>query len=483
MAWLGSGQLPLKNFVHTHEWTHYYLGAKYAGELSYDRLYECITVADAQDGVTMPPEQQKITDLRTNRTVSTQAILADPDRCTRHFTTERWSNFRQDTAYFRDRADADQWYTIINDHGYNTTPVWTAAAALLVNLTPATDLQVSLLAVLDPLYLLVMMLAICWAFGWRTLAVAVVVLATYLPARYIWTGGAFLRWDWLFYTVAAVCCLKKGKPVVAGLALGYAALLRIFPAVLFLGPALTLGWQLLRTRHLNRDVIRLFTGGALAAVVLVPISWAVAGGWQAWEAFARNLAKTQETPMTNTVGLRTMLRWRPSQGIGDLYDPQAAEPAAVWTHALRQAATEIVPLQVALAALFLVALSLAVRWVPPWVAAALSVAVLPVVTDLLCYYYMIIIVLVLLWRTRPQIALWLMGLCAATQFIGLAPIPGMSTWYDQQFTLISALTVAVFAVLLWLYIRASQPPHTDPWKDGEGHDQPAPAADKPHTNT
>ena len=36
--------------VHLWDMTHYYLGAKYFGELGYDGLYECIAVADAESG-------------------------------------------------------------------------------------------------------------------------------------------------------------------------------------------------------------------------------------------------------------------------------------------------------------------------------------------------------------------------------------------------------------------------------------------------
>ena len=48
-----------------------------------------------------------------------------------------------------------------------------------------------------------------WAFGWRTTCVALAVFATNFPSRFYWTGGAFLRWDWLFYFVGGICLVKK----------------------------------------------------------------------------------------------------------------------------------------------------------------------------------------------------------------------------------------------------------------------------------
>src|SRR5207247_5105817 len=52
---------------------------------------------------------------------------------------------------------------------------------------------------------------------------------------------------WLFYTVAVVCLLRKGKPFMAGVAMAYAALLRLFPGLLLLGPLLA-GFEYARVR-------------------------------------------------------------------------------------------------------------------------------------------------------------------------------------------------------------------------------------------
>ena len=57
---------------------------------------------------------------------------------------------------------------------------------------------------------------IWWAFGWRTVCVALAVFATNFPSRFYWTGGAFLRWDWLFYFVGGVCLVKKEQPFLGG---------------------------------------------------------------------------------------------------------------------------------------------------------------------------------------------------------------------------------------------------------------------------
>ena len=162
------------------------------------------------------------------------------------FTPERWRSFRHDVAWFRGRESAARWDEIFGDHGFNATPVWNIAGSLLANTGPASDRQIGLLALIDPLYFAAMAGVLVWAFGIPGAAVGLLVLATDFPARFFWTGGAFLRWDWLFFSVAAVACLRRGRPFLGGAALAYAALLRIFPVFLALGPAAMLGAGLVR---------------------------------------------------------------------------------------------------------------------------------------------------------------------------------------------------------------------------------------------
>lgn len=235
LTYVNFGFFHFGNFIHDHEWTHYYLGAKYQAELSYDGLYECLATADAEDGLRRRVELRKITNLRTNALERTDDVLAHPERCTSRFTGDRWRAFKRDVAYFRARQSPRRWDDVQIDHGYNATPVWTVAGQALASLAPAGDAQLWALAMLDPLCLLATIAVVWWAFGWRVLCVTLLVFATSFPSRFYWTGGAFLRWDWLFHLVASICCLRKGRHALAGAALAYAALLRVFPAVVFAG--------------------------------------------------------------------------------------------------------------------------------------------------------------------------------------------------------------------------------------------------------
>ena len=464
LTYVNMGFFHFGNFTHDWEWTHYYVGSKYFKELSYDRLYECIAVADVEEGLKRRVEKRKLTNLRNNYLEESHDILAHPERCKQHFSEARWSAFKHDVRFFRNRQSAKRWDDLQTDHGYNGTPVWNMAGTLLANTGPASVNQLYTLAMLDPLYLLATIGVIWWAFGWRVLSVALLVFATNFPSRFYWTGGAYLRWDWLFYLTAGICCLRKERGMLGGAALAYASLLRVFPGFIFAGPGLALGYHFYRTRKLPADApertvsvtavrryMRFFVGAALATALLVPLSLAVSGGVHAYKRFVENTVKHKETPLTNYMGLRTVLAYRPGEAGRDLKDDKLTDPWIRWKQARLDGWKEARPVYVVCVLGFLVLLGLAVRRVEPWEAAAMGVAMIPVGVELTCYYYAFIIGVALLYEKREDVGWWLLMLTAFTQFVAWAPVPGMAKWLDEQYTTMSVATVGVFCYLLWLF--------------------------------
>ena len=461
LTYFNFGAFHFGNFVHTWDTLHYYLGAKYFRELSYDRLYDCIAIADAAEPrLTQRVEHRKITNLRTNVLESTAEILAHPERCTDHFSHERWRQFSADVAFFRNRETPQRWEEISTDHGFNATPVWLIAGSGLANLGPASETRILALTLLDPVYFLAMVAVIGWAFGMRSLAVALLVFATFFPSRFFWTGGAFLRWDWLFYTAASVACLKKGRPWLGGLALGYAAMLRIFPGLLAAGPAAAvialLASDGLRAGLRRPEVgaaLRFLGGAALAAALLVPASFGAAGGPGAYRAFLANTRKHQATPLTNHMGLRTVMAYRPAE-TGRRLITTDTDPWLRWKEARLTAWQQARPLAVLLAAAALFLLGRAASRHPaPWIAAALGTLWIPFAVELTSYYYAFIAVPALLWLEKRAAGIALLALAAFSQWVSLGPFPGMPAWRDEQYTLISLATLLVFGGILLTFGR------------------------------
>jgi hypothetical protein len=462
-AYWNFGFFHFRNYIHVWDTYHYYVGSKYFPELSYDRLYECVSLADSEEpGLRRRVELRKIMNLRTNMMGPTTDILAHPEHCKDHFTPERWQSFKRDVAYFRNAHGVKRWEEAQTDHGYNATPVWNVLGTTLANLAPASDTQIDLLSLLDPAYAFGFMGLIWWAFGWRTLAVALCVFSTNFPSRFYWTGGAYLRWDWLFYLVGGVALIRREKYFAGGLFLSYTTLLRVFPVFVFIGPVMVLVQEYLKTRKLDRRYLSIVAGAALGVAVLVPISLVKSGGIQGYVHFKQNSAKHTSTPLTNYMGLRTMIAFAPSEAGRFLKNDRMEDPWGPWKLARLRTFRERVVLFAVAALGFLALLWFAVRGVEPWVACALSATMIAVGVELTCYYYSFLIVVALLYDKRKEAGAALLAVTAATSFIDWAPtrfLPEtgiwrwlkMPTWLDEQYMYMGAVTLIAFAWILYRF--------------------------------
>ena len=254
-------------YYHRHEFYHYYLGSKYNKEVAYTRLYECTAIAEVELGREAQIRRREMRDLRENliKPNTDTYIFTNPGRCKKHFTPERWEAFKQDVNWFYKSAKGSYWENMQKDHGYNPPPVWTMAGKIWGSFGPAGDGYFKALAAIDPIMQLGAVLLLGWAFGFKIMAICTVFWGCNAPANFYWTGGAFLRQDWFFLLVAALCFAKKRKLALAGAALTWASLLRIFPAIMFVGWGILVAIHLLKHKRFHPDHKRLITGCVVAA--------------------------------------------------------------------------------------------------------------------------------------------------------------------------------------------------------------------------
>src|SRR5262249_12597903 len=132
-----------------------------------------------------------------NLLIPVTEFLQHPEQCQDRFSKERWAAFKEDVKFFRITSDKQYWEDMQKDHGYNPPPVWTILGSFFSNLHPAQVGYMQFLASLDLVYLAGMFVLIWWAFGWRVFAVSAVFWGCQSSAPFYWTGGAFLRQDWL----------------------------------------------------------------------------------------------------------------------------------------------------------------------------------------------------------------------------------------------------------------------------------------------
>jgi hypothetical protein len=525
LGYANFGHLHFDAFIHTWDTYHYYMGAKYFPEVGYEWLYDCSVVADSEDfsGERLQKlrEQRIITNLRTNVMEKVgENILTHPDDCRTRFTPARWQSFKRDIAFFRGRVNDQRWQEIHHDHGYNASPVWTLLGYLVTNTGPATLDQVTYVDLLDPLYLALMAAMLWWAFGPRVFALGLIMLGTNWASRFFyWTGGALLRHDWLFYTVAVVCLLKKRWPFLAGVSLAYAALLRLFPGLMLLGPLLAgfeyarrkldwrspvdflpwpvkegghwylvskwstshlwgkgpppaapPKWELKRDppmaeepertgidaklpRWLDPQFARFLAGGAIATALLLGSSLQFLGGIETWQKFAANTAKHASTPLTNHMGLRTVMSYRPWTNGAHMRDSKLLDNWSKWKETRVEIFKATRPVFALACLALLVLLYAAVRGSSAslWISASLGAGLIAVGAELTNYYYVFFVALAAVHSVKREVGMWLTALVATCIFIMLTPFLGMSGWQDEQSVAMSVASLIAIAGIWWTF--------------------------------
>lgn len=441
-AWWNLFQFHFHGFAHASETFHYYLGAKYFPELGYTGLYECVAVADAQAGLDAEALRRPLRDLVSNDLTTTDAILADPDRCTSRFSAQRWAEFRHDVDFLRGLVPPRKWQLFQQDHGYNATPAWGLLGHALTRAAPASQAQFRLLWALDPALLAVLWGGALWAFGWRVAAVAAIYWGTNPLSPYGWTGGAILRLDWLAACVLGIALLRRERPALGGALLAWATALRIFPGCLAAGVVLGALWRMLRERRFAlRPAERRFAAGALLCLAaLVTASSATFGGLGVWREFAERSRVQLSTPLANHVGLVTLLSFDPEMRSARSRDASLPDPMQRWKEARRARFAERRVGFAALVAGFSLLLASAAAGQPLWLGAALGATLVPVALELTGYYWSVLLVTGFLAARNLAIAPLLCGFAAA----GWAASE-LWHWTDEIHVALSGLGV-VFAV-------------------------------------
>lgn len=441
-SWWNLGHFHFDHYIHTWEHYHYYIGAKYAPELGFERIYDCTAVADMQDGKLQQVKDRKIRNLQTNELEPSDRIVENPEACTKHFSKERWAQFRKDIRFFRSRFSAHRWDQSQHDHGYNATPVWTIMGRILASGGTATWDTVVTLGIIDSGLLIAMWMAVWWAFGWQTMCVALIYWGTNFPARYYWNGGSFLRMDWLFFLVLGICLLRKAKMASGGLAMTYSTLLRIFPGFAVIPLILQALTRMVRERRivLSREHTRFAAGCIVAMAVLIPVSGWATGGLHSWADFAENSAKHMKTALTNNMGFKTVVAYDFDTRAIHMRNDDLDDPFAEWKEARNETFESRSWLFYGLLVGFLVLVARAVERRELWIAAALGTGVIVMSAELTCYYYSFLLAFGLLWEKRQVSGI------AINAFAALSCLyPSIWGWNDDHFAAMSLTAVIAVA--------------------------------------
>jgi hypothetical protein len=385
--------------MNPHDFFHYYVGAKYHAELGYFDLYACTTVADWGRGKVQA--DWRIRDLRTYRFRPASEIAAQPERCRERFSDRRWAQFVADVRYFSRLMSDKAWGLVLQDKGYNATPVWNAFAAALSNRIALSDTAgMYLLLGLDLLWVVALLGIAAWSFGRSSGLIVTLFWGVNYMASTTFVKGSISRLDWLLCLVIAVALLRRGRHAAAGVAAGMAAASRIFPALFFIGLAGKCAWEARRTRSLPRRYLRFGLAAVVTGGTLVGLTSLTPAARQDWSDFAVKIRGHDEQIAGYRVGFKYAL-----------LDPGLHQARA------RQQWDERQPVFWAAALLAIGAVVAGARRLPDHQTLALSFVCVFFLTAPTFYYYQMLVLPLLLFlpdARRPGLALGLAAFFAWT---------------------------------------------------------------------
>ncbi len=295
------------SWIHFHDVAHYYLGSKYFAELGYGDLYVGLLRAEQEEyGYFLTGEAR---DLSGSYLLPVDRLLDRSDAVKARFSAARWTDFRTDVRLFRD-AMGQSWGEVLKDHGYNPTPVWSLVGGAFANHVPAGSRRgVFLLTLLDPLLVGATFVAVAATLGAETALLSIVYFCICYGAGFPWTGGAFLRE--LSFSAILLCAVLAACSwsAAAGGCLALAALLRVYPAFLIVGPGLRAASQLVRGEQVSPSLRRFLLGFASVSLLLLGATLLAPHGLEHWLAFGRNVVGHGESASANVIGLTNWLAY------------------------------------------------------------------------------------------------------------------------------------------------------------------------------
>lgn len=268
-------------------WFHYWTNARYYQELGYKDIYTEAWIAQKETDGPMG-KVRRARDLDTYR--SRHFPREVPQRSAA-WSDERWESFKADLQSLEDLED--RWVGIFLDRGFNGSPAWVSVAHYIDRIVDMrSPLGRWFGRALDPLLVLAMAaLLLATTTPLRGLLVLVVFL--WLPTTTARFPGSLLQYDVFALLVVAWCLLQRKRLGAAGLCLGVATALRVFPA-LFIAALLA---RAVVDRIDGRPPAawgRFAAGAGIGLVLGIALGCLGPRGPASWSEFADNTATHQQ---------------------------------------------------------------------------------------------------------------------------------------------------------------------------------------------
>ena len=415
LSWTQFGKFNGGDPLHTWDAFHYFMGTKYFPEVGYFELYRCGAAAEREAGNGSALDAVVIRDVEDNRLYPGDWTRTRAGRCRANFSKPRWTAFKADLGQFRSVFVGHTLAEAFSDHGFNATPLTVVWLRAWTHDLTATTPHLIWLAQLDSVALIGIVAALGWGFGALPAVVAALFLGLGGFWNYHWVGGCIGRQTWLFFCALGFALLAKNRPFSGGVALTLAGLLRLFPFV-FVG-AVGLGAivQAVRYRRLEASARRFLAGTALTFALGTTVAGASIG-FPAYRSFLHVFERHSHSPLSNQLGLSTLLSWTAGENTESLLDPRLTNPYERWQNHRLTRTTERLPLWG-----FAVTLSLVPIVILAWTGAgaaecgALAGLLLFTALPMTSYDYTWLVVLVALAERRPRVLPAILAFALFTQ--------------------------------------------------------------------
>ncbi len=320
---------PKPTYVHTWDMRVYFPFVKYFDELGYDGVYLASIKAYADeklDGSLDRIEGTQLRDLRDYEIRSVSEVAEEIHAVKDRFSPERWTEFKQDMSYFWKTMGTGAYLNSLRDHGGNATPAWLLVAYAIYGSAEASEATFLWGALLDPLLLLLFFIVAWRTFGLRTALVCLVAYGATTIYQFgsNW-GGSTLRNDWMVLLGLGVCALASRRWYLAGVLLGWGAMIRAFPVLALVFLAAPVAWRLLGAVRKGRGdsdddpspllqllpLVKVGVGVFVVVVVLGGLSASRFGIESSWGAWSQKISMHANKPNVNHIGLIASVSYEP----------------------------------------------------------------------------------------------------------------------------------------------------------------------------
>lgn len=259
--------------IDTYDVIPYYLSTRYFEEVGYFDLWPALLYADQTNG----PFDRRLNRVRIQdaehgyRRMSISRGMRHGREVRQNFSDERWAQFEDDFLQLQreTRFPRANWRMLMDDRGFNGTPAWILMATPLARLIPARS--VKWLCMVDLLLLGFGLFMVRRAFGKNVMLWALFFLFVTYSWRWTIPGKVVLRHDWISALMVGLSLVKMNRPYLAGIATGYATMMRFFPAVFLYGPGTQVLSGLLKRRKIEIAPYKKPLGLALVFLITVGV--------------------------------------------------------------------------------------------------------------------------------------------------------------------------------------------------------------------